>query len=67
MIGDHLENDILPARERGIPTCLIDRTGKYNNDPRVPADVLRIESMEDLLKFLPDRSNIATLNIDESL
>jgi FMN phosphatase YigB (HAD superfamily) len=29
MIGDHLENDILPARVKGIQTCLIDRNGKY--------------------------------------
>lgn len=64
MIGDHLENDILCAREAGIQTCLIDRNGKYREDPRVPADVIHIESMEDLLKFLPDRSKLATLDLD---
>ncbi|MBU6453603.1 MAG: HAD family hydrolase [Cyanobacteria bacterium REEB67] len=59
MIGDHLENDILPAREKGILTCLIDRTGKYRQDPNVPADVLHIGSMLDLLEMLPDRTQHA--------
>jgi HAD superfamily hydrolase (TIGR01549 family) len=58
MIGDHLENDILAAREAGIKTCLIDRNGKYSQDARVPDDVVRIVSMEDLLEFLPDRTQL---------
>jgi FMN phosphatase YigB (HAD superfamily) len=66
MIGDHLENDILCAREAGIQTCLIDRNGKYRGDARVPSDVLHIVSMEDLLEFLPDRSKLATLDLGES-
>jgi len=67
MIGDHLENDILAARECGIKTCLIDRNGKYRNDPRVPEDVIHIVSMEDLLEFLPDRTKISTLDLDQTL
>ena len=58
MIGDHLENDILPAREKGILTCLIDRTGKYRQDERVPADVIHAGSMMDLLEMLPDRTHL---------
>jgi len=69
MIGDHLENDILAARDSGIQTCLIDRNGKYRNDARVPADVIHITSMEELLEFLPDRTQLAatTLDIDTTL
>jgi FMN phosphatase YigB (HAD superfamily) len=67
MIGDHLENDILAAREVGIKTCLIDRNGKYRNDPRVPGDVIHVVSMEDLLEFLPDRTQISTLDLDQTL
>jgi FMN phosphatase YigB (HAD superfamily) len=59
MIGDHLENDILAAREKGIRTCLIDRNGKYRNDARVPGDVLHLTSMEQLLDYLPDRTQAA--------
>jgi len=61
MIGDHLENDILPARDSAIKTCLIDRNGKYNDDARVPDDVIRITSMEDLLEFLPDRTGLSVV------
>jgi HAD superfamily hydrolase (TIGR01549 family) len=59
MIGDHLENDILAARDAGIETtCLIDRNGKYSQDARVPDDVIRIVSMEELLEILPDRTQL---------
>jgi FMN phosphatase YigB (HAD superfamily) len=82
MIGDHLENDILPARRKSIRTCLIDRNGKYlqpgegeqselpflSSRPTlqsVPADVIRIASMMDLLTFLPDRTQLqARLGLD---
>jgi FMN phosphatase YigB (HAD superfamily) len=33
MIGDHLENDILPALAVGMKACLVDRNRKY--DPAV--------------------------------
>jgi len=65
MIGDHLENDILAARDAGIKTCLIDRNGKYNDDQRVPGDVIRITSMEDLLEFLPDRTQSPSQPLDQ--
>jgi FMN phosphatase YigB (HAD superfamily) len=67
MIGDHLENDILPARQAGITTCLIDRNGKYRQDSRVPEDVIHIVSMEDLLEFLPDRSQLSQLTLDHTI
>jgi HAD superfamily hydrolase (TIGR01549 family) len=66
MIGDHLENDILAAREKGIRTCLIDRNHKYDNDPRVPADVLRIAKMDALLDLLPDRTGTAAATLSAS-
>jgi FMN phosphatase YigB (HAD superfamily) len=67
MIGDHLENDILAARDSGIKTCLIDRNGKYRNDPRVPGDVIHIASMEELLEILPDRTQLSQLRLEETL
>ncbi|MBS1997483.1 MAG: HAD family hydrolase [Cyanobacteria bacterium SZAS LIN-2] len=67
MIGDHLENDILPARAAGIKTCLIDRNGKYKDDPRVPDDVIRIASMEELLDLLPNRSASQSEPFDQNI
>lgn len=52
MIGDHLENDILPAIALGMRTVLIDR--EHNYDPKdVPAETLHIDKMETLLEYLP--------------
>jgi len=67
MIGDHLENDILPAREKGILTALIDRKGKYRNDPCLPDDVIHLVSLEDLLDILPDRTGPALQEIGSTL
>ena len=53
MIGDHLENDILPALAVGMKACLVDRNRKY--DPAViPDGVLVVKSMEDLIDLLPE-------------
>lgn len=52
MIGDSLENDIIPAMAIGMKTCLIDRKGVYSDDV-IPQGVLVIRSMEALLEILP--------------
>ena len=53
MIGDHLENDILPALAVGMKACLVDRNRKY--DPAsVPDGVLIVKSMEELIDLLPE-------------
>jgi|GEM_PF-566282 FMN phosphatase YigB (HAD superfamily) len=57
MIGDHLENDILPARELGMRTVLIDREHVYSPE-EVPADTLHIDKMETLLDYLPVDPNV---------
>ncbi len=53
MIGDHLENDILPALAVGMKACLVDRNRKY--DPaQIPDGVLVVKSMEELIALLPE-------------
>ncbi len=52
MIGDHLENDILPAIALGMRTVLIDREHVYRPD-QVPEETLHIDKMETLLDYLP--------------
>lgn len=52
MIGDSLENDILPARAIGMRTVLLDREHRYARE-NVPADVLLIDDPQDILNFLP--------------
>lgn len=53
MIGDSLENDIIPAMAVGMKTCLIDRQGKYPAS-EVPEGVWVIRSMEALIECLPE-------------
>lgn len=53
-VGDHPVNDVVPAKEAGLASCLI-RRGPWGllwgNDPAVPAD-LRIEGLADLPALL---------------
>jgi FMN phosphatase YigB (HAD superfamily) len=53
MIGDHLENDILPALAVGMKACLVDRNRKYDLT-QIPDGVLVVKSMEELLSLLPE-------------
>lgn len=50
MVGDGLENDIMPARAIGIKAILLDRNGKYGklDDP----EIIKISSLKELKKFL---------------
>ncbi|NJP25270.1 HAD family hydrolase [Microbispora hainanensis] len=53
-VGDHPVNDVVPAKEAGLASCLI-RRGPWGllwgNDPAVPADV-RIDGLADLPALL---------------
>lgn len=50
MVGDSLENDILPAKALGMKTVLIDRAGKFDGfaDP----EIIKIKSLEELKRHL---------------
>ena len=52
MVGDHLENDILPALKLGMRTVLIDREHVYSPSD-LPAETLHLDKMELLLEYLP--------------
>jgi FMN phosphatase YigB (HAD superfamily) len=50
MVGDSLENDILPARALGMKAILLDRFGKYDklDDP----EIIKIGNLKELKKYL---------------
>ena len=49
MVGDSLENDILPAQSLGIKPILLDRGGKIKN---VAPPIVKIKSLKELKKYL---------------
>jgi len=53
-VGDHLDADVLGARNVGIPAVLIDRRGRYDPD-EVPANVPHITSLAELLPIVDAR------------
>jgi putative hydrolase of the HAD superfamily len=47
MVGDEIERDLIPAKDLGMETILIDRENKIKNPP-----VKKINSLKELKKFL---------------
>jgi HAD superfamily hydrolase (TIGR01509 family) len=50
MVGDSLENDILPARAIGMRAILIDRIGKYSK--LYDKEIIKIKTLKELKHFL---------------
>lgn len=50
MIGDMLNNDIIPAKSMGMKTILVDREGKYKQKPK-EADFV-VNSLNEIIKIL---------------
>ncbi|MFZ3074227.1 MAG: HAD family hydrolase [Minisyncoccales bacterium] len=50
MVGDSLENDIMPARAIGVKAILLDRNGKYGKSD--DSEIIKISGLKELKKFL---------------